>query len=451
MALLHQNKALLLTKPVERFIDGHILVALHHGVILVADQVNVRVVLQEALFKGLFNVGSVFKGNAWLDDSVVAVLLVGPLDVSSPSSSSSGGGGGGSRGNLLLLLLIQTRFNRVYGQSRKMKRGHYYCEKKNTFCFSSMRAALKYFTPEEFALEREWLDIRDMLLGNNYVQQDIEQALQRAAVCQHKYAKHLNCIFKDKAVKTTEEARQVFLSQPPDDAIALCFSEALQHWTVNYDFGRIKRSAELGFAFALSYFRQANGLYEGDAEIAQRERTGFLYKAGVEYAKGNNVVAGMLLEVAAELGSVMAMIAIGMKFDQDDPKVWIWFAKSLEANKTHYDYVFNAIAYVESIRVRCQVRNPACLFQIGKTCKQKFDPVHKMLCGEKLDEDCKFYNVKFAIKFYTVQLHACRKAVDAWSCVALRNRVCKDIRILIGKYIWFTRHEANYEPKWRLN
>jgi hypothetical protein len=49
-----------------------------------------------------------------------------------------------------------------------------------------------------------------------------------------------------------------------------------------------------------------------------------------------------------------------------------------------------------------------------------------------------------AVAFYMAQLVACRDAVNAWSIVATRFKVVKDIRKLIAKLIWDTRGEALY-------
>jgi hypothetical protein len=49
-----------------------------------------------------------------------------------------------------------------------------------------------------------------------------------------------------------------------------------------------------------------------------------------------------------------------------------------------------------------------------------------------------------AFCFYEFQLRSYRKAVDIWTIVALRNKVVKDIRRMIGKMIWDAREEAAY-------
>jgi hypothetical protein len=48
-----------------------------------------------------------------------------------------------------------------------------------------------------------------------------------------------------------------------------------------------------------------------------------------------------------------------------------------------------------------------------------------------------------ALHFYEFQLQSCREAVDSWTIVALRNKVVKDIRKMIGMIIWDSR-EAHF-------
>ena len=300
--------------------------------------------------------------------------------------------------------------------------------------------ALQFFTPEEFALEKEWLKIRDMLLGDNYTEQNVEQALHLATQCQHKHAQYLTRIFKDKEVTTKQEARKVFLSQPPDDAIALCFSEIVGLCRVDYNYTRIKRSADFGFIYAFSFLSED---WEGEKQFAQRERSGFLWRARFFYEKGNQVLARNLYEIAAEIGCTQSMIEIGIRFNRDDPTVWIWFGKSFSA-KNYQPFLAYSLDYINLLFKHGKAQNPCCIFQIGRTLKQRTDLDKRTVCERILPRGYDFNVAVFAIEHYNRQLRNYRKAVDAWSCVALRNRVCKDIRILIGKYIWRTREEALY-------
>jgi hypothetical protein len=58
----------------------------------------------------------------------------------------------------------------------------------------------------------QWFAIRDALLGHNEQSQDVNRALELAAVCNHPDAVWLTKLFAGRDVSTVEEARQVFLA-----------------------------------------------------------------------------------------------------------------------------------------------------------------------------------------------------------------------------------------------
>ena len=101
--------------------------------------------------------------------------------------------------------------------------------------------------PIDLPSQLEYYIIRDVLLGHNYVKQDVKRALELASTCKHPEAKWLTEIFAGKGVETEEEARDVFLAQGEENMRAQCFAAVIvEPW----DRARLKRSAELGFAFA---------------------------------------------------------------------------------------------------------------------------------------------------------------------------------------------------------
>jgi hypothetical protein len=95
-------------------------------------------------------------------------------------------------------------------------------------------------SPEDLQQLLAWYKIRDMLLGHNYVDQNIKEALQLASLCEHPCAVWLTKLFAGRDVASRAKARQVFLS-----CEALSLAGALVR-----DFGEIRLSADLGDAFA---------------------------------------------------------------------------------------------------------------------------------------------------------------------------------------------------------
>ncbi len=90
----------------------------------------------------------------------------------------------------------------------------------------------------------KWLDVRDKLLGENFVKQDITAALVLARDCKHPDAEWLTSVFEGKDVTTNEDARKIFLLHQ-NDARALCFAWWLMAGGY-YDNVMLCRAAEMG-------------------------------------------------------------------------------------------------------------------------------------------------------------------------------------------------------------
>jgi len=138
---------------------------------------------------------------------------------------------------------------------------------------------MSFSSSDDLALKLEWYEIRDLLLGKNFKKQDVKRALELAATCRHPDAKWLTGVYEGKDVKTWEEARAVFLAQGNDDARALCFAALVDEW--NLDIPRLRRSAEMGFAFAQAWMschtEELERFSLASRAAAQGEREGFFY------------------------------------------------------------------------------------------------------------------------------------------------------------------------------
>lgn len=104
----------------------------------------------------------------------------------------------------------------------------------------------KIFTPEELAVERQWLDIRDMLFGENGVKANVEQALTLVSKFNHPDAVYLSSIFTT-PVSTSQMATTILLVQPKEDIQAMCFTAGFSRLL---DYRSLKRAAKLGSAYA---------------------------------------------------------------------------------------------------------------------------------------------------------------------------------------------------------
>jgi hypothetical protein len=97
--------------------------------------------------------------------------------------------------------------------------------------------------------EREWLEIRDLLLGENDVAtRDIPGAILRAGRCSHRDAQWLFRSFAGKPVSTIKDVRLVLSALGEDDSRVLCFS-----WWFSSEklyLTPLRISAQMGYAFA---------------------------------------------------------------------------------------------------------------------------------------------------------------------------------------------------------
>jgi hypothetical protein len=101
-----------------------------------------------------------------------------------------------------------------------------------------------------------WYEVRDNLLGANYMQQDIKKALELAAICQHPDAVWLNKLFAGCDVKTPERQNKCFWDCEGDPR-ALCFSGLIDR----VDEAILQRAAEKGCAYAQAWM---TGITAGD-------------------------------------------------------------------------------------------------------------------------------------------------------------------------------------------
>jgi len=96
----------------------------------------------------------------------------------------------------------------------------------------------------------EWYKIRDTFFGHNNVSQNIPLAIELASSCEHPDARWLTEACARKDVTTIEDAKRVFFALGQNDARALCFAWLCSDDEEQEDLAPLRRSAELGFAFA---------------------------------------------------------------------------------------------------------------------------------------------------------------------------------------------------------
>ena len=296
----------------------------------------------------------------------------------------------------------------------------------------------------------KWLDVRDILLGQNCTKQDITKALALACDCQHPDAMWLTLICEAKDVSTKEDAKKVFSSG--NDARALCFA---WHLTDDHEdnLTLLCRAAEMGYAFACSTFcRQVWRENRDEAfrlaqfAAAQRERDGFSMFgfccccSRVDFEKDLNLAKENYL-LAAELGDVNAAANYGELLVEFDPFRWLCLGR---AALRGLPYSFFGAFSNQVEQFFSGSGNATIVFLIGRVLKGNIDMEKKEIFGKDFDFDSWIGPANQAISFYSSQIKSARLAVDTWTLVATRLHLIKDMRTYIGKMIWEARFEANY-------
>jgi TPR repeat protein len=297
----------------------------------------------------------------------------------------------------------------------------------------------------------KWYEIRDTLLGQNYVRQDVKQALELAAVCSHQDARSLTDLFAGKDVKTEEEARLVFLAQG-DDACSLCFAELVSK---NGDESCLRRSAQLGYALAqacMANRTSGENLFNFASQAAsQRERDGFYWLAYCyQYSYGCVVDLDKAREnylLAAKLGHVNAMTVYGLLLKDSDPQRWYWWSRAAARGKS----VWFLDKFSEQVeRFSCDTSLAPVVLAIGRALKGHLNDEKQTIFGESGKYDSLISPANRAIDFFSSQLSAARKAVNTWCMIACRvgnNILNRDVRKKIGEMIWEAREQAEYKQQ----
>ena len=300
--------------------------------------------------------------------------------------------------------------------------------------------------------ELAWYEVRDALLGENKTKQDVKRALELASACEHPDARWLTRVFIRKNVRTREVASAVFLSlREVDDARALCFGTLLSD---AFDEGLLRRSAELGYAFAQADMAKRTVGEErfkwAQRAALHRERDGFYMLAycferghgcerDVEKAKENWMSA-------AKLDHIFSLVYFGVTMKETDPERW----KLLCRAAVRGDREALLKSFPKVVSSLFEKKDPSfapAVFAIGCVLRDHVDFKKKKMLAQRSVFDSHIGPANQAIEFFTLQCRAAREAVDLWTLIALRvgnSFLNRDVRRKIGHMIWDARDQANY-------
>lgn len=319
------------------------------------------------------------------------------------------------------------------------------------------------------ALEMEWFAIRDLLLGENLVEQNVQQAFKMAAACDHQEARWLSSISAGKDVVSLNDARELFSAAArKEDHRGRFFSHLLGFWTQLDHVADVRRSAELGYAFAQAYMaRKTKGLERflfAESAAAQGEREGFYwlghcYRVG-EACKKNLDKAKRKYLRAAEMSLVIAMSQLGHLLEESDPERWRWWGRARLVvlgwvgcfSDIQQSVYGDAFAFLNEFSDQVSNGPGRVVFAIGRALIGQVNlEEHRIFKNKRLfernflDFEQLVEPARRAIAFHGAQLKACRRAVDAWTHVGRALKVAKDIRKLIAILVWEGREEGEYQ------
>jgi hypothetical protein len=122
---------------------------------------------------------------------------------------------------------------------------------------------------------------------------------------------------------------------------------------------------------------------------------------------------------------------------KSDPERCIWLAKVCSRGG-------NLLFFTDLID---QMRNfnagngqASVVFAMGRILRKQIEVDKQMIFG-KLEGTYLLGPAMDAIQFHEAVCRAARRAVEAWSIIAARVRIVKDVRLLIAKLIWNAREE----------
>jgi hypothetical protein len=319
---------------------------------------------------------------------------------------------------------------------------------KNRF-FSPEMASSSYHNNNSIPIATllEWYKIRDTFFGENNVSQNIPLALELAKACQHPDAQWLLEACAGKDVTTKEDAKRIFPTLDQNDARALCFAWILGD---RRDFTPLRRSAELGFAFAQALLAERSLGVEkfkfAQLASAQGERDGF-FSFGRCFYDGEG--CGKDLKKAKEnflcankFGDVFSVGFLGDLFDESDVQCWHWWGRAAAVDWSN-SFVSNFARQVDLFN--SGAGSAAVMFAIGRALQGHVNEEERTIFTSANDFDSLIGPAKQAISFYEAQIKATKDAIKTWGLVGMKFKVVKDVRRLIAKLIWDSREEALFK------
>lgn len=280
------------------------------------------------------------------------------------------------------------------------------------------------------ALELQRYRVRDLLLGDNECEQQIEEAQKIASLCRHEECCWLTQMFAGKKVSTVEEAKEIFLEREKTDERARTFAALM---TKSWDLDLLETCSSDALALAkrsvLKGGKEKLLLAELSAKMGERE--GFYELASFAVDVATKIQ--MFLR-AAELGSVWAGRFLTSLIPKSDSQRFFWIAHSVNPKWSVHPF-FSALLEEEK-KWKVGTGRTRIMFILGRALVGQIDSANRTLFGTKL-----YYNVRVepaitALTTFTTIMNMAKEALFWWTLIGIRVRLVKDIRTLIAKMVW---------------
>jgi hypothetical protein len=282
-------------------------------------------------------------------------------------------------------------------------------------------------------LEREWYEIRDLLLGYNTRHQNVDEALVKASQSKHYKAIWLCNIFKThvigvaNALASSRKCLLEYASQN-NDCEARVFAGII---TFPIIVSEIMQAASDGSLFAMVFLFRYNGFYSLDMlENAMSKSTNvereIFHDIGL-FADKSIECRMKYYKAAAQLGCFNSMNNYALYLSLYSVERWKWRCKAAT--------VFCLASFMDEVvqmLERNHVYDPKIVFYIGRFFKY-------------YSKQSQRKSIQKAIDFFSIQCIAAKTAVDAFSLCCLRLGLYKDLRVMIGKLVWKGKKETNYK------
>jgi hypothetical protein len=204
-----------------------------------------------------------------------------------------------------------------------------FANEKLGFFSQEMASSYSHNNGIPLAIFLEWYKVRDTFFGQNFVDQNIPLALEMCA----SDTRWLSEACAGKDVTTKEDSKRVFSALGQNDARALCFAWLLGD---RFDLAPLRRSAELGFAFAqvlMAWKTKGEERFKfAELAAAQGERDGFAilgycFRDGKGCEKDLDKAKQCFL-LASGHGHISVMLFLGWLLDESDPQRLRWWGRA---------------------------------------------------------------------------------------------------------------------------